>query len=502
MSLGFSGSQYCKVAPASVIGNGGIDAYTIGQWVYISSSSGSFNQVLSVVEDSNGYTGDHIWGIGTVFNLNVFAPGYNGGSTTSFARDTWAWIGIVRLSSAAARLVKVELDGTYTESALVEVDVSGRNDATHYWTAFDSDAGGASIGDGMVGPGCAYDGALSEAEIVAIAMMTVPHGRTPAAIWPRAPGSRTRDFSGNGVDWTETGTITDVGDPPRPYGMPAVQVPAIAAGAAPPAFDFSLLRTQRGAEPAIDDPVRPREFLFPAAPAAAPTFPLSVLRARRSASEPDTAAPLQPVPTFLFVPRRFPFEVLRQLSATEPADETRLPQRVHPVLLPAATAPGFKVELLRRPLLPEDVAEELRRRRDLPSSLFAPPADAPAFPFSVLRSRQVASEPAEAHRLRAPLGHWSLVPPAAAPPFSVVLLRRASHVHVDDFAELPRQRPEVDWLWPTPAPLPGVAVVTNGQWLVGGVPGVVGINPGDEVYFTFSGPAADAPKVRVFIPVC
>lgn len=43
-------------------------------------------------------------------------------------------------------------------------------------------------------------------------------------------------------------------------------------------------------------------------------------------------------------------------------------------------------------------------------------------------------------------------------------------------------------------------VLTHGQWLVGGVPGDVSLELGDEFYFILTGPSADAPSIRVTAP--
>lgn len=55
--------------------------------------------------------------------------------------------------------------------------------------------------------------------------------------WPVFPGSgeRTRDYSGNGRDWTENGTLTDEAGPPVTWGVqPAWSMPVAAPAAGAP----------------------------------------------------------------------------------------------------------------------------------------------------------------------------------------------------------------------------------------------------------------------------
>lgn len=222
-----------------------------------------------------------------------------------------------------------------------------------------------------------------------------------------------------------------------------------------PTFPLGILRAQRSTEPEPDEPVRPRTFRFPAAPA--PTFPFAVLQARRSASEPATAVPLQPVPTFLFIKRRFPFEVLRRYpSATEPDDELRLLQRVHPALLPLPpTPPAFKVALLRSRRSPEPEIDEPRRPGPF---RFPPPVTpAPPFPKELLpRARQVAEPAADAPR-------W--------PPLFVFP--------------------------PPPAPAASNAVITIGDL----VPTSIELPPGSEWRMRLGGGSVTNPFVRVVVQI-
>jgi hypothetical protein len=80
--------------------------------------------------------------------------------------------------------------------------------------------------------------ALTQAEVQQEMRMVRPARYANLNLWtPNWPGSgeRTRDYSGNGHDWSETGTPGDGASPPVSYGAPALYAAPPPAVSAPPA---------------------------------------------------------------------------------------------------------------------------------------------------------------------------------------------------------------------------------------------------------------------------
>lgn len=86
--------------------------------------------------------------------------------------------------------------------------------------------------NGTVSAVKAWDAVLTQAEIEQERWTILPRRFADLHLWtPMFPGSgeRVRDYSGNGKDWTEGGTLADEDGPPVSWGASSIMLPFAAA---------------------------------------------------------------------------------------------------------------------------------------------------------------------------------------------------------------------------------------------------------------------------------
>jgi hypothetical protein len=217
--------RFNAAADNLVLSSGVIDhnvAYSIGFWAYISTDTNS-NATFFVVSD--GASGNYDWlrtqtdGVTLQARVEIGGAGTNAaGSTLSVGQ--WYYITIVR-TAVNSLLVYVDgvLDITNTR------DITGRTAAT-------------KMEFGVLGAGSRLDGRISTikaaqtnwsaAQVVQERYTIAPRNLSSIyGWWPCFPGSgeRARDYSGNGRNFTEGGTLTDEDPPPVSWGAPVIFLP-------------------------------------------------------------------------------------------------------------------------------------------------------------------------------------------------------------------------------------------------------------------------------------
>lgn len=207
-------------------------AFTFGGWFKFASSPGSYgNTFFNLSADTNNYIyiqhesgTQKIWGYlagssQTTLTLNAYSTG------------TWYYYALARNGTS--------MKGYYgaVGAALTEV--------TATWAATTITPNLLQIGDSVWG-GEWTDGTLAYPKLWDGAQLTLAEleqerylirpARTANLYgwWPAFPGAteRARDYSGNGYNWTEGGTLTDEDGPPVSWGAPVIVLPYTAAASA------------------------------------------------------------------------------------------------------------------------------------------------------------------------------------------------------------------------------------------------------------------------------
>jgi hypothetical protein len=207
-------------------------AYTLMGWFWRVSDRATYEGVL--VLDGGAFKYDGIWVNGSNV-LEMYASAGTDVFTTGGTVATGAWhhIAMVRESTTA---LKLYLNGAQSGSTVTN-DVSARSAITGMYSL----ANGTTTEwlDGRVASLKAWTRALTLSEVQSEQNTIRPRDATSLyGWWTLFPGSgeRVRDYSGNGRDWTETGTLTDEDGPPVSYRGPRLwvpQAPAVAAGGTP-----------------------------------------------------------------------------------------------------------------------------------------------------------------------------------------------------------------------------------------------------------------------------
>lgn len=187
--------------------------YTWMAWIYLVSDLNA-SSTFWVLSDNSANNRDYLFttGTGTTLRLNVVI---GGGATnvdgTDISAGVWYHLALVRESATA---VKVYLNGVLDITNTR--DITGRASATRMeHGAFSSSNTNRS--DSRVAAIKAWSTNLSQVEILNEMRVIKPCKTTNLyGYWPTLNGSeeRVRDYSGNGRDWTEGGTLTDEDSPP------------------------------------------------------------------------------------------------------------------------------------------------------------------------------------------------------------------------------------------------------------------------------------------------
>lgn len=152
-------------------------------------------------------------------------------SGTDIGTGTWRHIMMVRESQTS---LKLYLDGVLDATATD--NMTGRASALRMEHGAIRDTN-AQPSDSRVAAIKAWSVALTAAE-VAREVYTIRPVRTANlyGFWPVRPGSgeRVKDYSGNGRDWTEAGTLTDEDPPPISWGARALFPPYTAVSVTDP----------------------------------------------------------------------------------------------------------------------------------------------------------------------------------------------------------------------------------------------------------------------------
>jgi hypothetical protein len=195
--------------------------YTFMAWVYLVSDLNS-NSTFFVISD--GSAGNYDWlrtttdGVTLQARVEVGAAGTNSAGT-ALTVGQWAHLAMVRSSDTSLQIyLNGVLDITNTR------DVSARAAVGKMEVSV---LGAGSRADARFSAMKAWSTNLSQAEIASEMRVIRPVRLSNLyAWWPCFPGSgeRARDYSGNGRNWAEGGTLTDEDPPPVGWGAPVLLV--------------------------------------------------------------------------------------------------------------------------------------------------------------------------------------------------------------------------------------------------------------------------------------
>jgi hypothetical protein len=248
-------------------------AYTIAGWVLMSVQSGSAEVPICLALD--GSNRDQIrtnsagtrWGV----QANNAGAGANVTGASTLSTGTWYHVALVRESTSSLLLY---VDGVQETSNTQSV--TGRSAQTR--TDLGSDRGGSNW-DGRFYAFKAWSAALTAIE-VQHEMRTIRPRRLGSlyAYWPILPGAttRARDYSGNGRNWTENGTLTDEAEPPIMWGSKPRKF-----GYTPVVLSLAFNRSSTSTTP--DTPALPVARKLTMAPTSASSTPNTVALLRAMA---------------------------------------------------------------------------------------------------------------------------------------------------------------------------------------------------------------------------
>lgn len=191
--------------------------YTFMFWVYLTSDTNDYNTFFQISQ--GGYApSDWIGTDNDGTTLQLYCQAASGGTTvngSALSINTWYHITLVRESQTS---FKCYLNGT--------LDITNTADMTGRAAATEMRFGSIASGDGalmrMAYPK-EWSAVLSTAEIQTEKNLVITNRCTNRHGWwpmPQGSGERVKDYSGNGRNWTEGGTLTEDTPPPVSYGAP------------------------------------------------------------------------------------------------------------------------------------------------------------------------------------------------------------------------------------------------------------------------------------------
>lgn len=195
-------------------------AYTVAMWWYYVSAPGVGAYFLSVENAATSGTAYHLLGFNAAGSFRIVV---NGGST-NFGADpaTGAW-----------HFIAMKSDGVNIK-AYHRTLAGVWQTATHAATTFTNAAiilGANSYNEWVscrIAVAKVWDAVLTDADIEQEALSILPRRFTSLnSFSPCFPGSgeRAKDYSGNGRNWTEGGTLTDEDPPPISWGTGSLWLP-------------------------------------------------------------------------------------------------------------------------------------------------------------------------------------------------------------------------------------------------------------------------------------
>lgn len=184
--------------------------YTVGGWVYVVSSESGTHTLIQI---GNGADRDCVsWYVGDGWAVKSYND--TGGSSDDIGYlgtlniGGWDYVHIVRSGSSLSLYVNRTLLAT------VSADLTGRSSASSVCLGVRQDLGSDYAGVRLWG-WKAWSRALTDAEIGAEQRQAMPvSARSIYGVWPFLAGAtRALDYSGRGANWTETNSPTNE-DPP------------------------------------------------------------------------------------------------------------------------------------------------------------------------------------------------------------------------------------------------------------------------------------------------
>ena len=195
-------------------------AYTVMCWIRPSSISGA-PCIFAVSAGTYSANGEELYisaSLGnrlTLYAVNGGTDGFGSPNGSVLSANTWYHVAIVRESTTS---LKSYLNGVYEQTCTVSAASRSASSRMEFgaWSAGNNDPFSGRIHAIKI-----WNTALTEAEIAQEVYTVAP--RKLDSLWgwyPTRPGSgeRAKDYSGNGRDWTEGGTLTDDDPPPVSWG--------------------------------------------------------------------------------------------------------------------------------------------------------------------------------------------------------------------------------------------------------------------------------------------
>ncbi len=202
------GDYFLRQSPATLPG---IDPFTICMWVNQDNDQNDYATFFIIANaTSTAYILMQCDNTSNRLNL-VTSAGFSQSSTANvFQQGTWRHVAFVHNGTSMICYVDgvQEISRTDSTSFTIAAMAIGSSTTGYFW-------------DGRIADIKLWTRALSQAEVQVEMSCSVP--AFPASLWgwwPVLPGSgeRTRDYGGNGRNWTEGGTVTDEARMPASWG--------------------------------------------------------------------------------------------------------------------------------------------------------------------------------------------------------------------------------------------------------------------------------------------
>ena len=194
--------------------------YTVMAWIRASSISGA-PCIFAISAGTYSANGEELYisvSLGnrlTLYAVNGGTDGFGSPNGTVLSTNTWYHVTIVRESSTS---LKSYLNGVFEQTCSVNIASRSASSRMEFgaWSSGNNDPFSGRIQYIKI-----WNTALTAAEIAQEVYTVAP--RKLDSLWgwyPTRPGSgeRAKDYSGNGRDWTEGGTLTDDYPPPVSWG--------------------------------------------------------------------------------------------------------------------------------------------------------------------------------------------------------------------------------------------------------------------------------------------
>lgn len=235
--------------------------YTWCGWIYVTTmpGAGAYSNIFSI-NLNGGASEDGFYVIGLTGVNKRIGIGVNNGSyeetvgTTDISAATWYFVALVRtgvtqlLGYLGTLTTTLALDVTETHTTVIGRAAPSRQEVGGaYSTNID-------VLDGRVHGIKFFDRALTLAELAQEQFSIQPVGAPAWGWWPTFPGAteRARDYSGNGRNFTESGTLADEQEPPISWGAePWLVIKEAVGGAAEERLTEPLLLLPPRPSPAL-----------------------------------------------------------------------------------------------------------------------------------------------------------------------------------------------------------------------------------------------------------